>query len=141
MTFLSLNDTKLVKISSDNQRSGITCRSILTAIFLIPFSFYWIIAGEIGLVGYALNTYAVPFYNVIFTVFILLVLNLIYKKIFNYFYFSAQELLVIYILLSISCALPSITLMTILITTLGHAFWFDTPENEWRILFWDALPT
>ena len=141
MTFLSLNDTKLVKISSDNQRSGITCKSILTTIFLIPFSFYWIIAGEIGLVGYALNTYAVPFYNVIFTVFILLVLNLIYKKIFNCFYFSAQELLVIYILLSISCALPSITLMTILITTLGHAFWFDTPENEWRILFWDALPT
>ena len=122
MTFLFLNDTKLVKISSDNQRSGITCKSILTTIFLIPFSFYWIITGEIGLVGYALNTYAVPFYNVIFTVFILLVLNLIYKKILNCFYFSAQELLVIYILLSISCALPSITLMTILITTLGHAF-------------------
>ena len=56
MTFLSLNDTKLVKISSDNQRSGITCKSILTTIFLIPFNFYWIIAGEIGLVGYALNT-------------------------------------------------------------------------------------
>ena len=121
MTFLFLNDTKLVKISSDNQRSGITCKSILTTIFLIPFSFYWIIAGEIGLVGYALNTYAVPFYNVIFTVFILLVLNLIYKKIFNYFYFSAQELLVIYILLSISCALPSLLLGNL---------WFDTPKEK-----------
>ena len=31
--------------------------------------------------------------------------------------------------------------MTILVTTVGHAFWFDTPENEWRVLFWDALPT
>jgi len=30
--------------------------------------------------------------------------------------------------------------MTILVTTVGHAFWFATPENEWKQLFWDYLP-
>jgi len=130
-----------MKISGINSKSGVTWKSILTVICLIPFSFYWIIAGEIGLVGYALNTYAVPFYNVVFTLFILVGLNFLCKKIFSRFCFSSQELLTIYILLSVACALPSITLMTILVTMIGHAFWFDSPENEWRILFWDLLPT
>ena len=121
--------------------TGVTWKSVLTTIALIPFSFYWIIAGEIGLVGYALNTYAVPFYNVVFTLFLLMGGNLLVKQLCGRSFFSSQELLIIYTLLSVSCALPSITLMTILVTTVGHAFWFDTPENEWRVLFWDALPT
>ena len=54
---------------------GITWKSIAITIALIPFNFYWIIAGEVGLVGYALNTYAVPFYNVIFSVFVLVLLR------------------------------------------------------------------
>ena len=121
--------------------TGVTWKSVLTTIALIPFSFYWIIAGEIGLVGYALNTYAVPFYNVVFILFLLMGSNLLVKQLSGKSLFSSQELLIIYVLLSVSCALPSITLMTILVTTVGHAFWFDTPENEWRVLFWDALPT
>ena len=32
-------------------------------------------AGEVGVVEYALNTYAVPFYNLIFTVFVLVLLR------------------------------------------------------------------
>jgi len=124
-----------------NLKSGVTWKAVLTTICLMPFSFYWIIAGEIGLVGYALNTYAVPFYNVVFTLFLLMGLNFLCKKISGRFCFSGQELLTIYILLSVACALPSITLMTILVTTVGHAFWFDSPENEWRVLFWDALPS
>ena len=124
-----------------NLKSGVTWKAVLTTICLMPFSFYWIIAGEIRLVGYALNTYAVPFYNVVFTLFLLMGLNFLCKKISGRFCFSGQELLTIYILLSVACALPSITLMTILVTTVGHAFWFDSPENEWRVLFWDALPS
>jgi len=89
--------------------TGVTWKSVLTTIALIPFSFYWIIAGEIGLVGYALNTYAVPFYNVVFTLFLLMGGNLLVKQLSGRSLFSPQELLTIYILLSVSCALPSIT--------------------------------
>ena len=103
---------------------------------LIPFNFYWIIAGEVGLVGYALNTYAVPFYNVVFVVFAFTLLNLTVRRRL----FTDAELLTIYILLSTACAFPSITLMTILVTTVGHAFYFATPENEWKQLFYDYLP-
>ena len=115
---------------------GVTWKSIVITLVLIPFNFYWIIAGEVGLVGYALNTYAVPFYNVVFVVFTFTLLNLAARRRL----FTNAELLTIYILLSTACAFPSITLMTILVTTVGHAFWFATPENEWKQLFWDYLP-
>lgn len=119
---------------------GVTWKSIITVIILIPFNFYWIIVGELGFVGYALNTYAVPFYNVIFSVFALVILNLIMRKTSGITIFHNAELLTIYILLSVSCALPSITFMSILVTTVGHAFWYATPENEWQQLFWHHLP-
>ena len=51
-----------------------------------------------------------------------------------------NELLTIYILLSAACSLPSITFMTILVTTVGHAAWYASPENEWQRLFMERLP-
>ena len=129
------------KQEEDLESHGITGKSIVVTIALIPPSFYWIIAGEVGLVGYGLNTYAVPFYNVVFTVFILVLVNVVVKAVAHVRLFDNAELLTIYILLSVACAFPSITLMTILVTTVGHAFWFATPENEWKELFWDHLPS
>ena len=119
---------------------GVTWKSVIITLTLIPFNFYWIIAGEIGLVGYALNTYAVPFYNVVFVVFIFTLFNLAVRHTTRIRLLTDAELLTVYILLSAACAFPSITLMTILVTTVGHAFWFATPENEWKQLFWDYLP-
>ena len=120
--------------------SGVTWKSIAVAVILIPFNFYWIISGEVGIVGYALNTYAVPFYNVVFSVFALVLLNFVLQRVSGVSIFDGAELLTIYILLSVACALPSITLMTILVTTIGHAFWYASPENEWQQLFWNHLP-
>ena len=119
---------------------GITWKSIALTIVLIPFNFYWIISGEVGLVGYALNTYAVPFYNVIFAIFVLVLLRIIVKRTLGVSILDNAELLTVYILLSVACALPSISFMTSLVTTVGHAFWYATPENEWQQLFHDYLP-
>ena len=119
---------------------GVTRKSIVITVILIPFNFYWIIAGEVGLVGYALNTFAVPFYNVVFTVFVLVLLSISLKKAFGVSILDNAELLTIYVLLSVACALPSITFMTLLVTSVGHAFWYATAENEWQQLFWRYLP-
>ena len=119
---------------------GVTWKAVIITLVLIPFNFYWVIAGEVGLVGYALNTYAVPFYNVVFVVFAFTLITLVVRKITRVRLLTDAELLIIYILLSTACVFPSITLMTILVTTVGHAFWFATPENEWKQLFWDYLP-
>ena len=140
MATLIMNQGKL-SVPINNTSSGVTWKSIALAIILIPFNFYWIITGEVGLVGYALNTYAVPFYNVVFTVFILVLLNIGLKRAFGFSILDNTELLTINILLNVVCALPSITFMTLLVTSLGHAFWYATPENEWQQLFWKHLPS
>ena len=123
-----------------NKSTGITWKSLILTIILIPFNFYWIIIGEVGFIGYALNTYAVPVYNVVFSVFVLVVINAFFKRFLRFSILENNELLSIYILLSAACALPSITFMTTLVTTLGHAFWYATEENEWQQLFWHRLP-
>ncbi|MCD6505322.1 hypothetical protein J7M22_01735 [Candidatus Poribacteria bacterium] len=119
---------------------GSIWKPLLTATLFIPLNFYWIIVGETGLVGYALNTYAVPFYNVIFSLLLLISVNSLFEKVFNRTFFTSSELLSFYTFLSMACALPSITFMTLLVTTLGHPFYYATPENEWQELFLDKLP-
>ena len=59
---------------------GVTWKSTGITLILIPFNFYWIVSGEVGIVGYALNTYAVPFYNVVFSVLVLVLVNMAAKR-------------------------------------------------------------
>ena len=54
---------------------------------------------------------------------------------------SQGELLVIYVMLSVASATAGHSMMEILVSTLGHAFWFATPENDWKDLFWRYIPT
>ena len=91
-----------MKVDEPPKSHGVTWKSIVITLVLIPFNFYWIIAGEVGLVGYALNTYAVPFYNVVFVVFAFTLLNIATRRRL----FTDAELLTIYILLSTACAFP-----------------------------------
>ena len=53
---------------------------------------------------------------------------------------SQGELLVIYVMLSVASATAGHSMMEILVSTLGHAFWFATPENDWKDLFWRYIP-
>ena len=43
-------------------------------------------------------------------------------------------------MLSLATAVGGFDTIQVLIQVLGHPFWFATPENEWRQLFWHHLP-
>ena len=102
--------------SMSKKDQGITWKSLALTVILIPLNFYWIISGEVDLVGYALNTYAVPFYNVVFTVFILIFVNMVVRKTTRFSLFSDNEVLTTYILLSAACALSSVTFMEMILS-------------------------
>ena len=53
---------------------------------------------------------------------------------------TQKELLVIYILLCIGTTVASHDFGQILVPLIGHAFWFETPENEWKDLFFPYIP-
>ncbi len=116
----------------------VTRRAVLLGLALIPPNFYWIVNLEVN--RYSFATYAAPFYNVIFTLFLLTVANLGARRWRPALALGRAELLTVYAMLSVASALNSHNCMQILLSIMGHAFWFATPENRWGELFLPHLP-
>ncbi|HIE26693.1 TPA: hypothetical protein EYP66_05365 [Candidatus Poribacteria bacterium] len=112
-------------------------RPVLIAIILIPLNSYWIAYQEVA--WYARLTYVVPFPNVIFTIFLLTAFNALLSR-FSKMALTYGELLVIYILLSIASAISNNLMLAEVIPSFGYAYWYATPENEWREVIWKHLP-
>jgi len=82
-----------------------------------------------------------PFYNVIFDLLILVLLNLPLKKFAPKHALTGSEFLGLYVLMSMSVLLMSYDMFLPLVSTIAHAFWFASPENEWMPLFGRFLPS
>jgi len=122
-------------MNKDGQgNSKVTLRALLIGCVLIPINSYGILMMRVS------PTFAVPFYNVILVLFLLVLANYLWKHILPKSALSAGELLVVYVMLSCSTALTSNHILKELIPIIGHPFRFATPENEWRELFFRYLP-
>ena len=118
--------------------SGLTLKSFLITLCLIPINIYWIIELEVVRPNYP--TIIHPQSNVIFIVFWLLLIGYVLNKISPALRISQRELLTIYFMLCIVSCLCSWDMMEILVPIMSYAFRFATPENEWREMFWKHLP-
>ena len=78
--------------------------------------------------------------NVVFIISILAAVHLILKRYFRRFALDTRELLILYTVLCISSCIAAHAMTQNLISTMGHAFWFATPENDWENLFWRHIP-
>jgi len=116
----------------------VSIRAVIIGLILIPFNAYWIWGLEV--VRYTHPTLVVPFSNVMFILLIATALSFLLRKLHFRLGLYQGELLVLYMMLSTASALASIDMLQILISNMGHAFWFATPENEWKDLFWKYLP-
>ena len=115
-------------------------RSIAIGLILIPINCYWI--TYIELVQYSAQPTIVSLiFTVVFNVLVLIGVNQIFKRFLPRLVLSQAELLVIYVMLSVASATAGHSMMEILVSTLGHAFWFATPENDWKDLFWRYIPS
>ena len=115
-------------------------RSIAIGLILIPINCYWI--TYIELVQYSAQPTIVSLiFTVVFNVLVLTGFNQIFKRFLPRMVLSQGELLVIYVMLSVASATAGHSMMEILVSTLGHAFWFATPENDWKDLFWRYIPS
>jgi len=109
-------------------------RAIFIGLLLIPPNAYWIASGE------ATSTTVSLFFNVIFILFVLLLINLSIKRILPNVALNQGELLIIYVMLSISSGIAGLDMMRVLMAVLTGPFWFASPENEWAELFWRFIP-
>ena len=119
--------------------SSVRWRSIAIGLLLIPVNCYWI--TYIELVQYSAQPTIVSLiFTAVFNVLVLIGLNQIFKRFLPRLALSQGELLVVYVMLSVASATAGHSMMEILVSTLGHAFWFATPENDWKDLFWRYIP-
>lgn len=124
---------KLLQSRSFSDKNSVTIRAILLSVLLIPPNSYFSIQTPTP-------TTVSLIYTVIFNLFILTLLNLLLKRFVPRMAFSQGELLTVYVMLSLSTIIAGHDMMQVLGPILGHAFWFATPENEWKTLFFNYLP-
>jgi len=117
---------------------NISNRAIMIGLFMVVINVYWV--GIMSELWYSLFTLVNPFSNAIFTLAFLMLLNFLFGKISKKPFLSQAELLTIYVMVTIGSTISGATMMTSLIGTLTHPFWYASPENEWQQLFWKYIP-
>ena len=118
----------------------ITWRSILISLILLPLLYRWHITCEALPSFGPPPTLMAPFYTVVFVLLTLAVANLTLKRFFPKNALTRGELISIYVFMSILGVFMSYDMFLPLVSIIVHAFYFASPENEWRDLFWSYLP-
>lgn len=116
----------------------ITPRAVLLGFVLAVVNNQWIVRLEVQRIAWA--TVAAPFYNVIFTLLVVCALNHLIRKLWPDLALSRAECLSIYVIVSITSAVCSRLMLQVLVPVMGHATFFQTPENRYGELFLDRLP-
>ncbi len=124
---------------SEKNSPGVTLRSVVIGLLLIPPNCYWVIQSE-AVWGTTYLTVVSLFFNVTFTLLVLVGLNALCKRMIPKAALKQGELLTVYIMLCMGSSLAGNNFLENLVLSLGHGFWFATPENEWSELFFRYVP-
>ena len=129
------------KAESHQTTTGrVTFRAVLLGLLLIPVNTYFIMANHLRFWSTLPTTMAL-IYNVVITLTVLIAFNFPLKRFLPHFALKQQEFLTIFVMLSISSAISGHDMMQTIVPTVPDGFWFATPENEWKALFWRYLPS
>lgn len=126
-------------MTEDSEPIRIRARAIIFGMILIVPIARWLFEGE--MVRYTFTTWAAPFYNAVFVLFWVTVINFGLGRVLRKPPFNSLELLALYTMVSIASALLSTDLLGILVTMMGYPTHFANPTNDWAHLFTGALPT
>jgi len=113
-------------------------RAVLIGLALVPFNVYWIIIAEVR--WYVILTLNPLFITPVFYLFVLVGVNLLLRRLTPRYAFTSAELVTIYILLVLSCTIATHDYIINLMSTMGWARWFATPENHWEPNVFPHLP-
>ncbi len=113
---------------------------IAIGLALLLINTYWILMGSEVWHSTQL-TIASLFFNAVFTLLILVVINLVVQRLRPRFALSQADLLMIYVMIVMLSTISGHPMMGYLLPAIDHPFWFATEENEWEQLFGSHLPT
>ena len=113
-------------------------RAIWIGLCLIPFNSYWVFASLRWDQGFP--TTMSLFFNVIFTLTLVVALNRWIARISPGLALTQGETLALYAMLSVSSAICGHDLFEVIVTNIAAVGWLATEENEWATLFHRYLP-
>lgn len=120
------------------ERAGVTLRSVLLGLALIPVTIYWITVTEVR--WYTLDGTSLPlFIQPVFFLFLLCLLNLAVRAVRGRPWLQQGELLVVYIMVAMACVFAGHDMLQNLFGTLAHPRNFATPSNAWEGRFFSYL--
>jgi hypothetical protein len=114
-------------------------RILLVAILLIPINSLWLMTASLWGAGYP--TTVSLFFNVIFYLFILVLLNQLIKSVSPRRAFPKRDLLLIYTMLTVASALNGLDMLQHIGAMTAGPHFLATPENEWEELFLRYIPS
>jgi len=118
---------------------GVTVRAVLIGLAFVPVNVYLVVQWE-TVWGTQYPTTMGIFFNAIFCLFLITVLNLPLKKYLPRRALNQGELLTIYVVLLSAIAVSGHDFSQGLFCSIGNVSWFATPENEWTAIFGKYLP-
>jgi hypothetical protein len=120
-------------------RSGLTWRSLLIGLLLIPPNVYWVTQME--LFRYSAHPTTVSlFFNAVFCLLLLAGLNQLVRKLRPSLALSQAEMLMVYSMVCIASCVCGHDGLQVLTPIFSWSFWMATPENKWNDLFNAHLP-
>ena len=116
-------------------------RTLFLGLVLIPLNVFWTILIEVR--WYTLDSTSLPlFITPIFLLFVVVLLNLGWRKVLpRTGAMRQEELLLLYIMLVVSCTFAGHDTLQNLFGSITYAYWHATPENKWQSLFFRYLPS
>jgi len=127
------------KASARRTSSGITWRSVLIGLALIPFSAWWL--AQIEWVRYSDNaTTSAIFFHAVALLLLLLAVNAGIRRAAPRWAFSRVELLVTYLMVTGASVMAGHDQLAILVSTLTIVIGHATPENQWATQVHPLLP-
>jgi len=80
------------------------------------------------------------FWNVVFTLLVLVIINMGIKRVAPRFALTQAEFVTLYVMLMIASALAGHDSLQLGLPAMSHPFYFATPENKWASQFQQYLP-
>ena len=124
---------------SSPRRRSVTARAVLLGVLLLPVNAYWVICME--LMRYSAHPTTLSlFFNCVFLLVVLTLLNALVARIMPRWALCQGELLLIYSMLGIGTAMCGHDLLQILPPMLAWPVYKTSSENHWDQLFANAYP-
>ncbi len=105
----------------------------------VPLTSLWVV-GMIDVYSTAEPTTASIFFHAILVLIALVGINALLHRLLPRVAFNRAELLVIYIMISVTSGLAGSDFMSVHTPSLAHPFWYASPENSWETTILPYLP-